>query len=128
MSRILLSIALLSVILLALASGCTQATFTNPGEVPGGLNVALSKVDAEWSVGLGCYWTVNGYVYNSGNQSVDEVEAHLTLVDRTTGAIQDSRSVAVGRLGAGESRSFSVKLDGECTEEYRVAVQATSAK
>jgi hypothetical protein len=128
MSRILLSIALLSIVLLALFSGCMQATFTNPGEVPGGLNAALSKVDAEWSVGLGCYWTVNGYIYNSGNQSVDDVEAHLTLVDRTTGAIQDSKSIAVGRLGAGESRSFSVKLDGECAEEYRVTVRATGIK
>jgi len=128
MSRILFPLAILSVILLALASGCTQATFSSPGEVPGGVNVALSKVDAEWSVGLGCYWTVNGYVYNSGTQPVDDVQAHITLIDRTTGAIQDSKSVAAGRLAAGESRSFSVKLDGECSGEYRVAVQVTSAK
>jgi hypothetical protein len=128
MARLLVSLALLSFILLTLASGCTQANFTNPGEVPGGVNVALSKVDAEWSFGLGCYWTADGYVYNSGTQAVDNVQAHVTLIDRTTMAIQDSRSVAVGRLEPGESRSFAVKLDGECGGEYRVAVQVTGSK
>ena len=128
MSRILFTLAVLSVLLLTLASGCTQATFSSPGEVPGGVNVALSKVDAEWSVGLGCYWTVNGYVYNSGTQPVDDVQAHVTLIDRTTGAIQDSKSVAAGSLGPGESRSFAIKLDGECGGEYRVAVQVSGSK
>jgi hypothetical protein len=122
MARLLHILPLIA--LLVFSAGCTQTAFSNPAEKPGAVNVALSKVDDEWSVGLGCYWTASGYVYNSGTQVAENVEAQVTLIDRTTGEIQDSRSIAIGRLSPGESRAFTIKLDGECGGAYQVEAQA----
>jgi len=73
-----------------------------------------------WSIGQGCYERVKGYVYNAGNVSADAVQLHFNLVNARTGTIQDSRSVFVGSLVKGETRTYETVLDGECTQEYRV--------
>ncbi len=73
-----------------------------------------------WSIGLGCYGTVSGYAYNTGNTSVDNVVLNFNLVDTRTGTIRDSRSVFFGTMEAGQSGTFESVLDGECTQQYQV--------
>jgi len=73
-----------------------------------------------WSIGLGYYGKVSGYVYNTGNLSVDNVVLNFNLVDSQTGTIRDSRSVFFGTMGAGQSGTFESVLDGECTQQYQV--------
>ena len=73
-----------------------------------------------WSPGQGCYERVTGYVYNAGNTSFDAVQVNLNLVNTGTNTIRDSRSIFIGPVGAGETRTYETLLDGECTQEYRV--------
>jgi hypothetical protein len=73
-----------------------------------------------WSIGQGCYERVKGYVYNAGNVSADAVQLNFNLVNTGTGTIRDSRSIFIGPVGKGETRTYETVLDGECTQEYRV--------
>ena len=73
-----------------------------------------------WSPGQGCYERIEGYVYNAGNTSIDAVNLNLNFVHTGTGTIRDSKSIFIGRIGAGETRTYETLLDGECTQEYRV--------
>jgi hypothetical protein len=73
-----------------------------------------------WSPGLGCYGKVSGYAYNSGNMTADHVAVNFNLVNVGTGTIRDSRSVYIGTMGVGQSGSFEMVLDGDCSQEYRV--------
>jgi len=73
-----------------------------------------------WSPSLGCYEGIEGYVYNAGNTSLDAVNLNLNLVNSGTGTIRDSKTVYIGRVGSGETRTYETLLDGECTQEYRV--------
>jgi hypothetical protein len=73
-----------------------------------------------WSVGQGCYERAKGYVYNTGNMSADSVQLNFNLVNTGTGTIRDSRSISIGSVGEGETRTYETVLDGECTQEYRV--------
>ncbi len=74
----------------------------------------------DWSPGLGCFEKVSGYAYDAGNLSVDGVRLNFNLIDIRTGTIRDSRSVFLGTLEAGQSRTFEADLDGECVGDYRV--------
>jgi hypothetical protein len=73
-----------------------------------------------WSIGPGCYERVKGYVYNAGNVSADAVQLNFNLVNTGTGTIRDSRSIFIGSVRKGETRTYETVLDGECTQEYRV--------
>jgi hypothetical protein len=71
-----------------------------------------------WSIGQGCYERVKGYVYTTGNVSADAVQLNFNLVNTGTGTIQDSRSIFIGPLVKGETRTYETVLDGECTQDY----------
>ena len=73
-----------------------------------------------WSIGQGCYARVKGYVYTAGNVSADAVQLNFNLVNTGTGTIRDSRSIFIGPVAKGETRTYETVLDGECTQEYRV--------
>jgi hypothetical protein len=73
-----------------------------------------------WSIGQGCYERVTGYVYNAGDVSAEAVQLNFNLVNTGTGTIRDSRSIFIGPVGKGETRTYETVLDGECTQEYRV--------
>ena len=73
-----------------------------------------------WSIGQGCYERVKGYVYTAGNVSADAVQLNFNLVNTGTGTIRDSRSIFIGPVGKGATRTYETVLDGECTQEYRV--------
>ena len=73
-----------------------------------------------WSIGQGCYEQVKGYVYNAENVSADSVQLNFNLVNTGTGTIRDSRSIFIGSVGNGETRTYETVLDGECTQDYRV--------
>jgi len=108
---------------MVLCAGCLDTGSVGQITPADEIKVSLSRVDDEWSIGLGCYWTAEGYVYNSGNGTAEGVQVSLNLVDAGTGAIEDSRTVEIGTLAPGASQSFSVKLDGECGNQYRVDVR-----
>lgn len=105
---------------MVVCAGCIDMGSVGQVTSAGDIKVSLSKVDDEVSIGLGCYWTAEGYVYNSGNSTAEGVQVRLNLVDAGTGSIEDSRTVEIGTLVPGTSQSFSVKLDGECGNQYRV--------
>ena len=117
---ILLGIALL------LASGC--ATLAPSSVVPsGGLSASVSKVEDHWNSGLGCYWKPSGTVFNSGDTVARGVVVYIQLIDTSSGSIRDAKTVAIGDLAKGDSRSFEVSLDGECEHSYRVEVRPVEA-
>jgi hypothetical protein len=106
------------VIILVFFSGCLSSPAVH-NSAQGDLH-AHNEYTEGWSIGQGCYERVNGYVYNAGNMSDDGVQLHFNLVNTGTGTIRDSRSIFIGPLVKGETRTYEVVLDGECTQEYRV--------
>jgi len=73
-----------------------------------------------WSPGYGCYTHLTGYVYNAANASAENTRLNFNLVNTGTGVIRDSKSVYVGHIGAGDTRTYETILDGECTQDYRI--------
>jgi len=117
---VILAIALL------LAAGCT--TQAPSAVVPSGnLSASVSKVEDHWNFGFGCYWRVYGTVFASGSGDTGDVLVHVQLVDTPSGNIRDARTIAVGDLARGGSRSFELALDGECDHGYRVEVRPVEA-
>jgi hypothetical protein len=117
------SIALVLVaIALILIAGCTQEA---PASVipSGGLSASVSKVEDHWNFGLGCYWKPSGTVFNSGDTVARNVLVYIQLIDTSNGNIRDTKTLSVGDLARGDSRSFEVSLDGECDRTYRVEVR-----
>lgn len=107
---------------LLLAAGCAEHAPSSV--VPSGdLSASVSKVEDHWNPGLGCYWKPSGTVFNSGDTGARGVVVYIQLIDTSTGSIRDAKTVAVGDLAKGDSRSFEVSLDGECDNTYRVEVR-----
>src|SRR5665647_70493 len=116
----------MSVLLIALVislvffSGCLSSSVVREN-TDGGLR-AHYEYSESWSPNQGCYERLTGYVYNVGNNSVDSVRLNFNLVNTGTGTIRDSRSVFIGTVGKGETRTYETVLDGECTQDYRVEI------
>jgi len=106
------------VIVLVSLSGCLSSPVVR--ESAQGALHSHYEYSVGWSPGLGCYERVTGYVYNAGNTSLDAVQLNLNLVNTGTGTIRDSRSIFIGPVGTGETRTYETILDGECTQEYQV--------
>jgi hypothetical protein len=100
-------------------AGCTSSPAAGQ-EVAQDTIRAHYEHHGDWSTGLGCFDKVSGYAYNAGNASADNVVLNFNLVNIQSGTIRDSRSVFIGTLGAGLSRTFETELNGECTQDYRV--------
>jgi len=111
---------------LLLTAGCAEHA---PASVvsSGGLSASVSKVEGHWNFGLGCYWKPTGTAYNSGESVARNVVVYVQLIDTSTGSIRDSKTIAIGDLAKGDSRSFEVSLDGECDGNYRIEVRPTGA-
>ena len=114
-------VAILAIALL-LSCGCAQQA---PASVvpSGGLSASVSKVEDHWNPGLGCYWRAYGTVFNSGDTPARGVVVYVQLIDTSSGNIRDSKTLSLGDLVKGDSRSFEVSLDGECDHSYRVEVR-----
>jgi hypothetical protein len=110
------------VIALLLTCGCAEQA---PASVvpSGGLSASVSKVEDHWNLGLGCYWRAYGTVYSSADTTARNVVVYVQLIDTSSGNIRDAKTISVGDLAKGESRSFDVSLDGECDHSYRVEVR-----
>jgi hypothetical protein len=113
------AIVLTLLIAVALLAGCSMAG-TAGQETARDTIRAHYDYQESWSPGPGCYGKVTGYAYNAGNETADNVAVNFNLVNIKTGTIRDSRSVYIGPMGAGQSGTFEVVLDGECMQEYRV--------
>jgi hypothetical protein len=109
-------VALVLTAALMAGSGCVDAVVRD--SVSGDLHAHYGYKD-DLSVGLGCYERVSGYAYNSGNTTRDAVSLSFTLVDTGTGSIRDAKTLYIGTLMPGESRTFDTTLDGDCTGHYR---------
>ena len=106
------------VIALVFFSGCLSSPAVYDS-AEGDLH-AHNEYTEGWSIGQGCYERVSGYVYNAGTVPADAVLLNFNLVNTGTGTIRDSRSIFIGPVGKGETRTYETVLDGECTQEYRV--------
>ena len=102
-------------------AGCSS-TPTGGSDIAGSTSTirAHAEYRTSWSPGFGCYTMVSGYAFNAGNTTMENVRLNFNLMDIKTGTIRDSRSIFVGALAPGESRTFESALDGECTADYRV--------
>ena len=105
-----------------LGAGCTDAVVQDSAS--GELHAHYKSGD-DISIGLGCYERVSGYAYNSGNLTRDGVSLDLTLIDTTTGSIRDAKTLYVGTLLPGASRTFDTTLDGDCSGHYRTDASFT---
>jgi hypothetical protein len=115
--KIIVPVIVLVIALVSL-SGCTSTPAVRD-QTEGALHTHYEYTEG-WSPGSGCYERVTGYVYNTGDVSVDAVRLTFNLVNTGTGTIRDSRSVFIGAVGPGNTTSYETVLDGECTQEYRV--------
>lgn len=106
------------VIPLVFFSGCLSSPAADESS-SGDLHVRYEYTEG-WSIGQGCYGSVTGYIYNAGDVPVDAVQLNFNLVNTGTGTIRDSRSVFIGGIGKGETKTYETVLDGECTQNYRV--------
>ncbi len=106
------------VIVFVLFSGCLSTPVVREN-AKGALHSHYEYSEG-WSPTQGCYERVTGYVYNAGEASIDAVQLNLNLVNSNTGSIRDSKSIFIGAVGAGETRTYETTLDGECTQDYRV--------
>jgi hypothetical protein len=109
-------------IALILIAGCAEHA---PASVvpSGGLSASVSKVEDHWNTGLGCYWKAYGSVFTTGGNAARDVSVYIQLIDTGSGNIRDARTLELGDLAAGDSRSFEIALDGECDHSYRVEVR-----
>ncbi|MDD1696465.1 MAG: hypothetical protein LUQ54_06170 [Methanoregula sp.] len=106
------------VIALVLFAGCTSTPAVED-QTEGVLHTHYENTEG-WSLGMGCYVRVTGYVYNTGAIPVEDVRLTFNLVNTGTGTIRDSRSVFVGFVGSGNTVNYVTDLDGDCTQDYRV--------
>jgi hypothetical protein len=101
-----------------LAAGCMD-TGTAGRDISEGALRAHYEYQESWGITQGCYGKASGYVYNAGNLPAGNVQLNFNLINTRTGTIRDSRPVFIGTMEAGQSRTYEVILDGECTESYR---------
>ena len=108
-----------SFLLLFLASaGCLSAATVR--DTSAGVIHAHYETQDSWSFGYGCYTHLTGFVYNAGNSSEENLKLDFNLVNTGTGTIRDSRSIFIGNLEPGQTRTFETILDGDCSQDYRV--------
>ena len=114
------AVVIFSVLVIVFVSlaGCTS-TPTGGDQTEGALHTHYEYTEG-WSLSLGCYERVTGYVYNTGAIPVEDVRLTFNLVNTGTGTIRDSRSVYVGSLGSGNTVNYVTDLDGECTQQYHL--------
>jgi hypothetical protein len=114
------SLIVISVIVIALVflAGCTGTPAVRDS-TDGALH-AHYEYSEGWSIGQGCQGKITGYVYNTGDAPVYDVQLTFNLVNTGTGTIRDSRSVYIGPIGPGNTVNYETVLDGECTQQYRV--------
>jgi hypothetical protein len=111
----------------ALLAGCLSVPGLSapggfePGKVDG-VSVNLLGSEPDFSPTRGCIWAVTVQVYNTGNNSAENVQVYLELVDASSGAVRDTRTVYVGSLPSGESKTVIAELDGDCINEYNLRV------
>lgn len=113
---VIVFILLIAVVFL---TGCTS-TPASSEEIAQDMIRAHYEHHGDWSPGLGCFERLSGYAYNAGNSTENGVVLNFNLIDNRSGTIRDSRSVFLGTVAAGQSRTFESDLDGECLPEYRV--------
>ena len=89
------------------------------GQLGGPIHTHYEYQDS-WSPEYGCYTPLTGYVYNAGNTSTENLRLDFNLVNTGTSTIRDSRSVYIGSVGSGDTRTYETILDGECSQDYRV--------
>jgi hypothetical protein len=109
---------------LLVSSGCiSPLTPAGPGSGDTGptpLQVHFIGQEGDWSLSRGCTWDATYQVYNAGEVTLENVRLTIELVNANSGAVRDSRVVAIGSLPPGISRDVTAELDGECTNEYTV--------
>jgi len=111
-----IAVVIVFLISIAFISGCISVVVSDSSQ--GDLHNHYKYGD-DFSIGLGCYERINGYVYNSGNAPADNVWLTFNLVNTRTETIRDSKSIFIGTLGQGQSRNYETTLDGECLDHYR---------
>lgn len=106
-------------------AGCVSSPgFSGPDTFEAGktgnISVNLIRSDSDYSLSRGCYWTPVVQVYNTGASAATNVELYLELIDARSGVVRDTRTLYVGTLSPGESKTVSAELDGDCLNEYRL--------
>lgn len=104
-------------IMTILLVGCTNQ---QPTILPQAELHAQYQYKGDWSVQLGCYYSVSGYAYNSGSAAANNAILYLTITDTGTGSIRDSKTIVLGYINKGDSKTFDTTLDSDCGHNYRV--------
>jgi len=108
------------ILVIALAAGAGCLSTTNVRDSSAGPIHTHYEYQDSWSPEYGCYTHLTGYVYNAGNTSTENLRLDFNLVNTGTSTIRDSRSVYIGSVGSGDTRTYETILDGECSQDYRV--------
>jgi hypothetical protein len=124
-----LAVVIVSLLTIASFSGCLGSGSGGGGGgiVPTPQLHASVTAEPKFSLTQGCYYTATGYVYNTGNGPAQNAIIYLTLIDDSTGAIRDSKSIALGNIAAGGSQNFAnVVLDANCGKTFSVKYSLSS--
>jgi hypothetical protein len=112
------------IVVLLVSTGCisplTPAGLGSGDTGPTPLQVHFIGQEGDWSLSRGCTWEASYQVYNAGNVTLENVRLTIELVNANSGAVRDSRVIAIGALPPGTPRDVTAELDGECTHEYTV--------
>ena len=113
------AVIVILIVATVLIAGCTDTSTGGQDSSQGNLR-AHYEYKESWGFMQGCYGKVSGYIYNTGTLPAENAQLNFNLINTRTGTIRDSKSVFIGTMDAGQSRTYEVLLDGECTENYRV--------
>ncbi len=108
------------ILVIALAAGAGCLSTMNVADSSAGPIHTHYEYQDSWSPEYGCYTPLTGYVYNAGNTSTENLRLDFNLVNTGTSTIRDSRSIYIGSVGSGDTRTYETILDGECSQDYRV--------
>ncbi len=108
---------LLPLILALVISGCLKP---GPAIIPQPDLHAHYEYKADSPLASGCSYTVSGYAENSGNATANRAMLYLLLVDTNSGRVRDSKTLILGIIRKGDSKTFETTLYGDCGHVYRV--------
>lgn len=107
-------------LLLILALGISGCMKPGPTVIPQPELHVHYQFEEGPSVPSGCSYLVSGYAENTGNVTANRAMVYLLLVDTKTGRIRDSKTVILGYIRTGVSKTFEATLYGDCGRIYRV--------
>ncbi len=110
---------ILAIVSFFLITGFVGYTTLGGGRIETAPDLRMSdfKCNSGWSLGMGCYYTCSGVVYNAGT-AASNVRIQIQFIE-DDGTIGPTKTIIIGDLAPGESSKFSTDaFDTSCFKRY----------